>query len=62
GGGGRGGGSGVASEVTRWVQEHGTAVEASAYGDTSQSTSDSDTDDGADNTSSVYRLDPADVE
>ncbi|MER6337497.1 glycosyltransferase family 39 protein [Streptomyces tendae] len=58
GGGGLGGGSGVASEVTRWVQEHGTAVEASAYGDTSQSTS----DDGADNTSSVYRLDPADVE
>ncbi|MFJ7233580.1 ArnT family glycosyltransferase [Streptomyces tendae] len=58
GGGGLGGGSGVASEVTRWVQEHGTAVEASAYGDTSQSTA----DDGADNTSSVYRLDPADVE
>ncbi|MGV9896608.1 hypothetical protein ACWDVV_20365, partial [Streptomyces tendae] len=57
-GGGLGGGSGVASEVTQWVQEHGTAVEASAYGDTSQSTS----DDGADNTSSVYRLDPADVE
>ncbi|MGW4430931.1 ArnT family glycosyltransferase [Streptomyces tendae] len=58
GGGGLGGGSGIASEVTRWVQEHGTAVEASAYGDTSQSTSDDD----ADNTSSVYRLDPADVE
>ncbi|MFE1237730.1 mannosyltransferase YkcB-related protein [Streptomyces tendae] len=62
GGGGRGGGSGVASEVTRWVQEHGTAVEAGAYGDTSQSTSDGDTDGGADNASSVYRLDPADVE
>ncbi|MFD7564322.1 ArnT family glycosyltransferase [Streptomyces tendae] len=62
GGGGRGGGSGVASEVTQWVQEHGTAVEASAYGDASQSTSGSDADDGADNASSVYRLDPADVE
>ncbi|MFK0065574.1 ArnT family glycosyltransferase [Streptomyces sp. NPDC091046] len=55
---GPGGGSGVASEVTRWVQEHGTAVEASAYG----GSSDSDTDSDADSASSVYRLDPADVE
>ncbi|MFC8866744.1 ArnT family glycosyltransferase [Streptomyces sp. NPDC057148] len=31
-GGGMGGGSGTSSEVTRWVQEHGTAVEASEYG------------------------------
>lgn len=61
-GGGPGGGSGVASEVTQWVREHGTAVEASAYGGVSQSTSGSDADDGADNASSVYRLDPADVE
>ncbi|MFA3872326.1 ArnT family glycosyltransferase [Streptomyces sp. MMCC 100] len=48
-GGGRGGGSGAASEVTQWVQEHGTAVEASEYGD------------GSESSSSVYRLDPADV-
>lgn len=57
-GGGPGGGSGVASEVTQWVQEHGTAVEASAYGGVSEGASDST----ADNASSVYRLDPADVE
>ncbi|AKZ55849.1 Integral membrane protein [Streptomyces ambofaciens ATCC 23877] len=50
-GGGRGGGSGTSSEVTDWVREHGTAVEASEYGATSS----------AEDTSGVYRLDPSDL-
>ncbi|MFE0807611.1 ArnT family glycosyltransferase [Streptomyces sp. NPDC058848] len=50
-GGGTGGGSGTGSEVTRWLQEHGTAVEASDYGASSTSGSSSD----------LYRLDPSDV-
>ncbi|MFE0802860.1 ArnT family glycosyltransferase [Streptomyces sp. NPDC058812] len=49
--GGMGGGSGTSSEVTQWVQEHGTAVEASEYG--ASSTSESST--------GLYRLDPSDV-
>ncbi|MFE5394903.1 ArnT family glycosyltransferase [Streptomyces sp. NPDC056568] len=50
-GGGMGGGSSISSEVTEWVQEHGTAVEASEYGGTSS----------AGNTSGLYRLDPSDL-
>ncbi|MFF8092166.1 ArnT family glycosyltransferase [Streptomyces sp. NPDC016675] len=50
-GGGTGGGSGISSEVTEWVQEHGTAVEASEYGSTSS----------AGNTSGLYRVDPSDL-
>ncbi|RSN40022.1 hypothetical protein DMH12_36075 [Streptomyces sp. WAC 04229] len=52
-GGGVGGGSGVSSPVTRWVQEHGTAVEESEYASASASQ--------AQNTSAVYRLDASDV-
>ncbi|MGK9459342.1 MULTISPECIES: ArnT family glycosyltransferase [unclassified Streptomyces] len=54
-GGGMGGGSGTGSEVTRWVQEHGTAVEASEYGASSTSESASESSSG------LYRLDPSDV-
>ncbi|MGW0813876.1 ArnT family glycosyltransferase [Streptomyces viridiviolaceus] len=52
-GGPMGGGSGVGSEVTQWVQEHGTAVKASDYG--------AESDSEAGSTSSVNRLDPSDV-
>lgn len=65
-GGGMGGGSGAGSEVTQWVREHGTAVEASAYG--ASSTSDSsavgsgaDSGSGTESASGLYRLDPSDV-
>ncbi|WP_374104956.1 ArnT family glycosyltransferase [Streptomyces sp. RT42] len=65
-GGGMGGGSGAGSEVTQWVREHGTAVEASAYG--ASSTSDSsavgsgaDSGSGTGSASGLYRLDPSDV-
>ncbi|MGZ3115609.1 ArnT family glycosyltransferase [Streptomyces sp. H62] len=51
GGQGTGGGSGIGSEVTEWVREHGTAVGVSAYGATSS----------AGNTSGLYRLDPSDL-
>ncbi|NEY36873.1 hypothetical protein GTU99_32855 [Streptomyces sp. PRKS01-65] len=58
GGGGMGGGSDLASEVTRWVQEHGTAVEASDYGaDTATDAASGQTA----GTSTLYRLDPSDV-
>ncbi|MET9714906.1 glycosyltransferase family 39 protein [Streptomyces rochei] len=68
-GGGMGGGSGAGSEVTQWVREHGTAVEASAYG--ASSTSDSspvgsgadsgaDSGSGTESASGLYRLDPSD--
>ncbi|WP_399885262.1 ArnT family glycosyltransferase [Streptomyces sp. BBFR51] len=57
-GGGRGGGSGLSSEVTEWVQEHGTAVKESEYGGTSSS---DEADAQSDSASTVYRLDPADV-
>ncbi|MFF3481884.1 ArnT family glycosyltransferase [Streptomyces sp. NPDC002701] len=72
GGGGTGGGPGggsdsVSSEVTAWVQEHATAVQASEYGATSsdsqntegaQSTQDSQ---DSQNTQTLYRLDASDV-
>ncbi|MFE0888659.1 ArnT family glycosyltransferase [Streptomyces rochei] len=67
-GGGMGGGSGAGSEVTQWVREHGTAVEASAYGASSTSDSstvgsgaDSGSGSGTESTSGLYRLDPSDV-
>ncbi|WP_029385618.1 glycosyltransferase family 39 protein [Streptomyces leeuwenhoekii] len=63
-GGGPGGGSDIASEVTQWVQEHGTAVEASDYGAGTAT----DTASGSQSasgqtagTSALYRLDPSDV-
>ncbi|WP_406196590.1 glycosyltransferase family 39 protein [Streptomyces europaeiscabiei] len=58
--GGRGGDSGLSSEVTAWVQENGTAVNASEYG--GSTTSDSGATSGESNqSSSVYRLDASDV-
>ncbi|MCZ9352905.1 glycosyltransferase family 39 protein [Streptomyces mutabilis] len=65
-GGGMGGGSGTSSEVTRWVREHGTAVEASEYGassasDSSTGGSDSGSASGTESASGLYRLDPSDV-
>ncbi|WP_353942706.1 glycosyltransferase family 39 protein [Streptomyces sp. HUAS MG91] len=51
-GGGMGGGNDVSSAVTAWVKKHGTAVKASAYSKNSSSSSES---------SSLYRLDPSDV-
>ncbi|MGC9436549.1 ArnT family glycosyltransferase [Streptomyces sp. WG5] len=56
-GGGMGRGSGVSTQVTQWVQEHGTAVAESDYAATSTEKSASQ----AENTSAVYRLDPSDV-
>ncbi|MFE8923192.1 ArnT family glycosyltransferase [Streptomyces rochei] len=69
-GGGMGGGSGAGSEVTQWVREHGTAVEASAYGASSTSDSSpvgsgadsgSGSGSGTESASGLYRLDPSDV-
>nr|WP_149829303.1 glycosyltransferase family 39 protein [Streptomyces tailanensis] len=53
-GGGPGGNSTLSSAVTAWVQENGTAVEASEYGGSSTSGDSSQS-------ASVYRLDPSDV-
>ncbi|WP_437044606.1 ArnT family glycosyltransferase [Streptomyces sp. enrichment culture] len=64
-GGGRGGGSGLSSEVTRWVREHGTAVRASDYGAGAVADTGSGAESAAgqgDSTSTVYRLDPSDVD
>ncbi|ELS53394.1 putative Glycosyl transferase, family 39 [Streptomyces viridochromogenes Tue57] len=57
-GGGPGGGSSVSSEVTAWVQEHGTAVQESEYSSARQSSSSTDSQS---TTSTVYRLDPSGV-
>jgi hypothetical protein len=59
-GGGPGGGSSVSSEVTAWVQKHGTAVEESEYSKTANSTSTA-TSSSQSNQSAIYRLDPSDV-
>ncbi len=59
-GGGPGGGSSVSSEVTAWVQKHGTAVKESEYSKTANSTSTS-TSSSQSNQSAIYRLDPSDV-
>ncbi|MCU8595509.1 ArnT family glycosyltransferase, partial [Streptomyces sp. A13(2022)] len=73
-GGGPGGGDGLSSQVTAWIQEHGTAVDESEYGGTSTDASDSDSQSGSqsgsqgsqgsqsDSASGLYRLDPADVD
>ncbi|MFF1681931.1 ArnT family glycosyltransferase [Streptomyces sp. NPDC058256] len=64
GGGGMGGDSGISSEVTAWVEKNGTAVKESEYSSsssTSESDSASDSATGTQNTQSLYRLDPADV-
>ncbi|MEU9962405.1 glycosyltransferase family 39 protein [Streptomyces sp. NPDC050982] len=77
GGGGRGGGDSASSEVTAWVQEHGTAVKASEYGGTDSSDANSDSGSGtsdssetgsdaagsqtSQNTQALYRLDASDV-
>ncbi|MEU9286984.1 glycosyltransferase family 39 protein [Streptomyces sp. NPDC048275] len=65
GGGGMGGGMGqgnsdsVSSEVTAWVQKNATAVKESAYGKSATSESSSSTTDS--NQSTLYRLDPSDL-
>ncbi|MFI0240185.1 ArnT family glycosyltransferase [Streptomyces sp. NPDC016845] len=56
GGGGMGGGNDASSEVTAWVKKHGTAVKASEY-NKSTDTTDTDSTDSA----SLYRLDASDV-
>ncbi|MFE9628571.1 ArnT family glycosyltransferase [Streptomyces sp. NPDC006527] len=67
GGSGMGGGSTVSSEVTEWVQKHGTAVKESDYSSASASdSSGSDADANSSSqsgrsTSTIYRLDPSDV-
>ncbi|WP_369246760.1 ArnT family glycosyltransferase [Streptomyces sp. R41] len=72
GGMGQGASDSVSSEVTAWVQKHGTAVKESAYsksttsstgsdsGSGSGSESDSQTQNGQ--SSSLYRLDPSDLD
>ncbi|MFJ3194061.1 glycosyltransferase family 39 protein [Streptomyces griseoviridis] len=77
GGMGMGGDNSLSQEITTWVQKHGTAVKESAYstsaGTGTDSTSGSKTEkesgsetekesgSSTSNTSTVYRLDPADV-
>ncbi|MEV8599956.1 glycosyltransferase family 39 protein [Streptomyces griseoviridis] len=69
GGMGMGGDNSLSQEITTWVQKHGTAVKESAYstsaGTGTDSTSGSETEkesgSSTSNTSTVYRLDPADV-
>ncbi|GHD16921.1 hypothetical protein GCM10010313_45700 [Streptomyces violarus] len=66
-GGGPGGGSSVSSEVTAWVQKHGTAVEESEYSKSTSSDSNTESDSASSsqsnrsNQSALYRLDPSDV-
>ncbi|MFH9816048.1 ArnT family glycosyltransferase [Streptomyces sp. NPDC017230] len=61
-GGGMGGGSGAGSQVTQWIQEHGTAVDESEYDAAASSgSSEDDSTSQSENTSAVYRLDPSDV-
>jgi 4-amino-4-deoxy-L-arabinose transferase-like glycosyltransferase len=47
------GGRGTSSEITAWVEKHGTAVKASAYSSGSSASSSG---------SGLYRLDPSDVD
>ncbi|MET7732310.1 glycosyltransferase family 39 protein [Streptomyces sp. NPDC005402] len=62
GGGGMGGNSSLSQEITSWVQKNGTAVKASDYGTSKNSTSQSSSSTGTStSTSAVYRLDPSDV-
>ncbi|MFI1362446.1 ArnT family glycosyltransferase [Streptomyces griseochromogenes] len=64
-GGGPGGGSdSVSSQVTAWVQKHGTAVKESAYSKTQASSASSASKSSSASSASrstVYRLDPTDV-
>jgi 4-amino-4-deoxy-L-arabinose transferase-like glycosyltransferase len=46
------------SQLTTWIQQHGTLVKPSAYGDSSSSTASTST---STSSSTVYRLDPSDV-
>ncbi|MEU6916582.1 ArnT family glycosyltransferase [Streptomyces olindensis] len=66
-GGGPGGGSTVSSEVTAWVQKHGTAVKESDYSKSTNAESGSGSASGSSaqsnqsNQSTIYRLDASDV-
>ncbi|MGA5898006.1 ArnT family glycosyltransferase [Streptomyces venetus] len=65
-GGGPGGGSSVSSEVTAWVQKHGTAVKESTYSkstgsDTASNSSSQSNQSNQSNQSTIYRLDASDV-
>ncbi|MEV7343036.1 glycosyltransferase family 39 protein [Streptomyces sp. NPDC093544] len=59
-GGGQGGTDSLSAEVTAWVEKNGTAVKASEYSSTASSSA-SETATGTQNTQSLYRLDPSDV-
>ncbi|GAA0462068.1 ArnT family glycosyltransferase [Streptomyces olivaceiscleroticus] len=56
-GGGPGGGNSLSTEVNAWVEKHGTAVKASAYGGKTSGSSES----ANSNSQTLYRLDAADV-
>jgi 4-amino-4-deoxy-L-arabinose transferase-like glycosyltransferase len=61
-GGGPGGGSTVSSEVTAWVQKHGTAVKESDYSSRTSTDSGNGSESSAQSgQSAVYRLDASDV-
>jgi 4-amino-4-deoxy-L-arabinose transferase-like glycosyltransferase len=61
-GGGPGGGSTVSSEVTAWVQKHGTAVKESDYSNgTSTASGNGSESSSQSGQSAVYRLDASDV-
>ncbi|MFF5967192.1 ArnT family glycosyltransferase [Streptomyces collinus] len=61
-GGGMGGGSTVSSEVTAWVQKHGTAVQESDYSSRTSTDSGNGSESSAQSgQSAVYRLDASDV-
>ncbi|MGX1549187.1 ArnT family glycosyltransferase [Streptomyces adustus] len=70
-GGGMGGGNSASSAVTAWVQKHATAVKESEYskttstGSSTESGSGSNSNSGTQNgqsSSTLYRLDPSDVD
>ena len=61
-GGGPGGGSTVRSEVTAWVQKHGTAVKESDYSNSTSTASGNGSESSSQSgQSTVYRLDASDV-
>ncbi|MFF4355955.1 ArnT family glycosyltransferase [Streptomyces sp. NPDC001604] len=73
-GGGPGGGNNLSTEVSNWVQQHGTAVKESAYSKSSTSNTTTNTNSSPSSSSSpsspsssrsssssLYRLDPSDV-
>ncbi|MFJ8051029.1 ArnT family glycosyltransferase [Streptomyces luteogriseus] len=60
--GGPGGGSAVSSEVTAWVQQHGTAVKESDYSNSTSTASGNGSESSSQSgQSTVYRLDASDV-